>query len=234
MVSAEELATVAAPEATATWFPVKHSVVIDTVQKTLESSGFSINKAQYALSRADARMFATLDLISTLAEGVSLAVGIRNSVDKSLPLGFCAGNRVFVCDNLAFRSELLVTRKHTRFGAVRFEEAIALATKALQQFKEVETKRIERLRSLELGDRQADSILLRAFEQGVVSNRLLPTVIKEWRNPSFEDFKERTAWSLLNSFTTAMGGRMQTNPQQFAGLTMRLHELFDRELQLAV
>src|SRR4051812_22884309 len=68
------------------------------------------------LSRGDARLFATVDLGSPLATGVTLAVGIRNSFDKSLPLGFVAGNRVFVCDNLAFRSDLSVKRKHTRFG----------------------------------------------------------------------------------------------------------------------
>lgn len=40
---------------------------------------------------------------------------------------------VFVCYNLAFRSELLVRRKHTRFGHTRFVEAIAQAVGTLEQ-----------------------------------------------------------------------------------------------------
>ncbi len=230
VVTREELDRVEAPSPTETWFPVKHSLVIDTVRESLQASGFQVERSQFALSRGDARLFATMDLASPLAAGVHLAVGIRNSTDKSLPLGFVAGARVFVCDNMAFRSELLVTRKHTRNGATRFQEAICQATQALVQFREVEGQRIRRYQHLELADVKADSVLLRAYEQDVVSHRLLPQVIKEWRTPSFPEFAGRTAWSLLNAFTTALGGRLRTNPQQFAALTIRLQDLLDREL----
>ena len=228
-VTREELDLIEAPAPTATWFPVRHSLVIDTVSKSLESAGFRAERTQFALSRGDARLFATMDLASPLAVGVNLAVGIRNSTDKSLPLGFVAGARVFVCDNMAFRSELLVSRKHTRFGATRFDEAICQATKSLVQFREVESQRIRRFQHLELSDVRADSVMLRAYENGVVSHRLLPRVIREWRRPSFSEFANRTAWSLLNAFTTALGGRLRTNPQQFAALTVRLQDLLDRE-----
>src|SRR4051794_40060146 len=116
-VERPELDRIEPPPATASWFPVKHATVIDTVGGALTGAGFEIRAAKYALSRGDARLFATMDLATPLSTGVSLAVGVRNSVDKSLPLGFVAGSRVFVCDNLAFRSELLVRRKHTRNGA---------------------------------------------------------------------------------------------------------------------
>src|SRR4051794_22782675 len=144
-------------------------------------------------------MFATMDLATPLGSGVALAVGIRNSTDKSLPLGFCAGSRVFVCDNLAFRSELLVRRKHTRNGRDRFEEAICRAVDSLGVFREQEAERIGRLRRTELSDQAAESWMLRGYERGIVSHRLLPRLIKEWRQPSFEEFRERTLWSLFNA-----------------------------------
>src|SRR5205823_2560781 len=152
-----------------------------------------------------------------------------NSTDKSLPLGFCAGNRVFVCDNLCFRSELLVNRKHTRFGQERFAEAICRAVQSLHQFKVAEAARIRRFQLLGLTDTQAESLMLRGYEQGIVSHRLLPRVIKEWRTPSCGDFEPRTVWSLLNAFTTSLGERQRTNPQQFAALTIRLQDLLGRE-----
>jgi hypothetical protein len=62
-------------------------------------------------------------------------VGVRNSVDKSFPLGFCAGARVFICDNLAFRSELLVKRPHTINGERRFNQAIAEAVSQLSSLR---------------------------------------------------------------------------------------------------
>src|SRR4051794_8252681 len=100
-VERSELDTVEAPPATATWFPLKHAQVLDRVSETLQQAGFAIKNTRLALSRSDARFFGTLDLTTTVASGVSLAVGVRNSTDKSFPIAFCAGRRVFICDNLA-------------------------------------------------------------------------------------------------------------------------------------
>lgn len=230
LVDRADLDQVEAPPATDSWFPVKHATVADTVAQALTAAGFQVRSAKYALSRGDARLFSTMDLATPLGSGVSLAVGVRNSTDKSLPLGFVAGSRVLVCDNLAFRSELLVRRKHTRFGQERFAEAICKAVQSLAQFKETEAARIRHFRSCEVQDVQAESLMLRAYEQDVVSHRLLPRVIKEWRVPSFEEFRERTLWSLFNAFTTVLGERAKSNPQQFASLTIRLQDLLDREV----
>src|SRR4051794_20083672 len=131
-VSRSELALVPTPEPTATWFPVGHARFVDTVSSTLANCGFSISRERYALARDDGRLFGTLDLDVPILSDVSLAVGIRNSLDKSFPLGFCAGSRVFVCDNLAFRSELLVRRKHTKFGGDRFAEEINRSVQTLK------------------------------------------------------------------------------------------------------
>ena len=46
-------------------------------------------------------------------DGMSLAMGFRNSIDKSMPLGICAGVTVFVCDNLALSGDFIKFRKHT-------------------------------------------------------------------------------------------------------------------------
>ena len=191
------------------------------------SSGFAVPRAQFGLARTDARMFATLDLTSELAPGVTLSVGVRNSTDKSFPLGFAAGSRVFVCDNLAFRSDILVTRKHTRFGRQRFEGEIVRAVVTLGAFQQHEARRVLALQSHELPDERAEALMLRAFEAGVASHRSLPAVIAEWREPSFDAFRPRTGWSLLNAFTTALGGRAKSNPQEYARTTMRLGGMID-------
>jgi hypothetical protein len=134
-----------------------------------------------------------------------LAVGIRNSIDKTFPLGFCAGSRVFVCDNLAFLTELLGTRKHTRFGGERFQEAIAQGVQRLPQFIAGEAETIDTMLHAPLHPELADSLILRSYEQGIISHRILPAVIKAWRfrPPKFED---ETLWSLFNAFTSALRG----------------------------
>jgi hypothetical protein len=40
-------------------------------------------------------------------------LGLRNSHDKSLPIGIAFGSRVIVCDNLALSADHVIRRKHT-------------------------------------------------------------------------------------------------------------------------
>jgi len=215
-------------EGTSTWFPTPHKTVLETVEGSLTNAGFSIRKSQFALSADNAQFFATLDLASPIVEGVSLAVGVRNSVDKVFPIGMTAGSRVFVCDNLSFNSEIYVSKRHTRFGMNRFDEGISKSIVALAQFQQVEAKRIEHYQACELTEQQAASCLLHAYEQGILSSTLLPQAIAEWRKPSFSAFEPRTAWSLFNAGTFAMKAR-ESNPTKFTLLTMKLYGLIDAE-----
>ena len=232
-VERSALALVPTPPATATYFPVGHETCVATVERALTDAGFAIRSSRFALARNDARLFATMDLEAALATGVTLAVGIRNSLDKSFPLGWVAGHTVFVCSNLSFRSELSVKRKHTKFGHERFGEAIRHAIGNLVQFRAHEAGRIKRLQEAEIDDRFAESLMLRAFEQQLVSHRVLPEVIAQWRKPDFEEFSERSAWSLMNAFTTVLRPRFKSNAQAFASQTMRLGGLFDAALGIA-
>ena len=224
-VTRDQLLAIAAPPATETWFPLKHSTVLDRTCETLEGAGFGIDSMQLSVARADARFFGTLRLTNRITPEVSLAVGIRNSNDQSFPIGFCVGERTFVCDNLAFHSEIVISRKHTRFGETRFQEAMSRAVLGLHQFQASAAQRIAALNVWELTDDQANSLILQSFEAGIVSNRLLPVVIREWRRPPIEDFRPRTGWSLLNAFTTALKARQESNPQQAALQTIRLQRL---------
>jgi hypothetical protein len=84
-VSREELAVLPCPPPTKTWAPVNHARVLDTALGTLREAGYSIEKACFGLSGGDDRFFGTLDLSTPLTPDgtVTLAVGIRNSVDKT-------------------------------------------------------------------------------------------------------------------------------------------------------
>jgi hypothetical protein len=223
----EELRAYRAPAPEGRWYPVSHVRVVETVKTTLQEAGYDIRKEQYGLMRGGGRFFGTLDLGTSIASGVTLAVGIRNSLDKSFPLGFCAGNRVFVCDNLAFRSELLVRKKHTLNGERNFVKSIASAVSALTSFKKTEAERIQRFTHTPLSPDFADALILRAYERGILGAHQLPKVIHEWRNPSHEEFVPRTVWSLFNAFTSAMRERAAIQPHAFAVQTVQLNGLLD-------
>jgi hypothetical protein len=227
LCSIEELRALPTPAPQGRWHPVAHADVLDAVTGTLEAAGYAVQGRRLAVAREGRRFFGTLDLASPLSEGVTLAVGIRNSTDKSFPLGFCAGSRVFVCDNLAFNAELLVKRKHTRLAVGRWNNEIAAAVQKLPSFAKAEERRIARMKYTELSDDQALALLVRAMEQSIIAAPVLPKVLAEWRDPKHDygTGERPTAWKLLNCFTTVLGPRAVKAPAEYAGQTIRLNAL---------
>lgn len=234
LVAHDELRSCETPPPEGRWHPVPHVTVLDTVRETLRGAGYAVKAERLALARHDARFFGVLDLEAPLAAGVALSVGVRNSVDKSFPLGFAAGSRVFVCDNLAFRSELLVRRKHTANGLKAFGVAIATAVAGLASFRLVETERIRAMADTVLTPERASHVILTALRRGIISALHLPKVCAAWEHPPHADFAPRTAWSLFNAFTEALKPRAVSAPQAFVAQTIRLNGLMLPEAASAV
>ena len=53
-------------------------------------------------------------------------------------------------------------------------------------------------------------------------------MLKEWREPSHDEFRPRTAWSLFNAFTEA---HKSVNPHTAVRRGEALYGLFDTETQ---
>ena len=225
LATLDELRACKTPLPEGRWHPVSHVTVLNTVTETLRGAGYVIKSEKYALARSDARFFGVLNLETPLAQGVGLSVGVRNSVDRSFPLGFAAGSHCFVCDNLAFRAELLVRKKHTVNGMKAFGTAIAGAVASLTSFKEAEELRIKRMAEMELTPADASHVILQAYRRGIISSLQLPLVCKAWEEPPHADFAPRTAWSLFNAFTEVLKPRAISAPQQFVSSTIRLNGL---------
>jgi len=230
-VTREELLAVKAPAPTASWFPLTQGQILQRVEEQLVAAGFTPTGARYALSRGDHRFFGVIDTQSALGSGITLAIGVRNSTDKSMPLGFIAGHHVRGCSNRAFRSEILVIRKHTKHGELRFAEAMAKAIQRLSQFQEEETLRMRRLQETLLVPECRDSLILEAFHQGIISARQLPAVIYQSRTPEIDYGSDvNSASTLMQAFTWILQDVLKSNPQRFAAATMRLQHLLDTRL----
>src|SRR5207245_7555427 len=60
------------------------------------------------------------------------ALGLRTGNNKTMSLQICAGYRVFVCDNLAFRGDLIaLKRKHT--SGLNLKEELTLSVLRFQE-----------------------------------------------------------------------------------------------------
>jgi hypothetical protein len=225
LVTKGDLELIPAPPPTDTWFPIRHIEVLESVEEMIQEASFCIKACHFSVSKQNKRFFGVLDLMSDLADGVSLSVGIRNSNDKTFPIGFCIGNRTFVCDNLAFSSEVVISKRHTRNSENRFREGMASAVGQLSSYQRLEAKRIELLQKKPLSETQAESLILRAWEKKLIGTRKLRPLLDEWRNPTFEDFEPRTAWSMLSAYTYIAKGRQLRFPHRAAYEVMQFQNL---------
>ncbi len=223
--SESDVFAVSTPDATETWQPVPHSRLIASVQQAVELSGFTIAQREYGLFNDGARMFGVWALTNhENAPDYQLAIGLRNSHDKRFPAGLAVGSRVFVCDNLAFSSEIVVARKHTSRILQDLDRLVLEAVGRVGEARQMQDVRIAAYKNRELSALEAHDLLIRSVDAGVMANSYIPKVLDEYRNTEHEEFAPRTAWSLFNAYTEVFKG---TNPLDLPARTTRLHGLLD-------
>lgn len=115
-------------------------------------------------------------------------------------------------------------RKHTRFINRDLPQLVERSIGLLLEKWHDQDKRIEAYKQHEIHDLDAHDLIIRACDVGVCSNRLIPAVLHEWREPVHEEFHPRTIWSLMNSFTEAL---KDSDLNQLSMRTEALHGLLD-------
>jgi hypothetical protein len=191
------------PEGTPTHTVVPHSTIVETLIEALGLRHIVVVRDEYAVSSDGHRLFGVLE-VDQEHTGVRLAVGLRNSHDKTFSLAMTVGYRVFVCDNLAFHGDFTpLTRKHSKnFDHI---EVIDYAVGKMQRHFEPMKRTIDVWQAFELSDARAKAVIYDAFIAGrlPVTRRLAPLVHEHYFRPSQPEFMPRTMWSLGNAFTSA-------------------------------
>ena len=228
-VNREELAKVATPRPTETWTPISHLNLVSTVEYALRTAGLKIASQVHSLSHDGDRYFGLTEVRGTKnPEDYAWVLGLRNSHDKRFPAGIVAGASVFVCDNLSFSGEVRLSRKHTVHLQRDLPQLAMRAVGRLMECWHKQGQRIDAYKDYRLGDLVAHDLVVRAVDVGACPNRLIPSVLQEWRKPSHPEFEDRSAWSLFNGFTEVLKGNLPELPRR----TEVLHALFDTQVGL--
>lgn len=153
---------------TETWKPIHHGLLIDHLQHAVLDAGMSIEKREYSLSNDGGKMFG-LWQIGKVDATMAHMVGIRNSMNKTMAIGLAAGDKVFVCDNLAFSGELVTFRRHTKNSLDELQDlcnqAIIQIASKLRAFAEWHKK----LKTYTLRRVQAELLTFKAMETGAIN-----------------------------------------------------------------
>ncbi|MBP6965780.1 MAG: DUF932 domain-containing protein [Armatimonadetes bacterium] len=225
-----DLAAVPVPVETDSYVPVPHGRFLEEVELHVPRFGLTVTEARYALARDGMQMFAVL----TCSNGdehadYALAIGVRNSYDRSLCAGLVAGSHVFCCDNLAFSGEAAVARKHT---AHVFRDLPDLIYRMLSKVASLQGRihaEVAAMKARELLPEKADHLIVEAIRRRALPASNLPRVLDAWDRPRHEEFMPRTAWSLYNAFTETAKSR---SPRAQVEGTLRLTRAFRDLLSL--
>ncbi len=203
LVGRQELLALPTPPPTATHKTVPHATLVGSLIESLGMRGIEVVRDQYAVTPDGMRLFGALE-INQEHNGVRLALGLRNSHDKTLSLGMTVGYRVFVCDNLAFVGDFMaVARKHTKH--LDLTDVLDQGVSKMQRGFAPMKRRIDAFRDFEIVDLVAKDIIYRAFIEDELDapKHLAKHVHKAYFEPPHPEFKPRTLWSVENAFTAA-------------------------------
>lgn len=219
------------PAPTDTYHPIPHVRVVELAERTLRAMNYEVRDRTLGLSSDGFKMFGLFDLQTPIAEGVNLSVGVRNSHDKTLAGGLVAGERVLVCDNLAFSGEIKVSRRHTKKIEDELGWLFYLAVGQLKAHVERASERVKALRRLAVSDREMNDLLVRAAKERAIVWTEIPKVLRCWEEPPYDDFAPRTGWSALNAFTDCYRSRFEENPELATQRTIAMNGLFQRLIE---
>jgi uncharacterized protein DUF932 len=226
LVGRQELRNLPTPEATDTHVPIPHARVVEVLMKGLGNRHLSVVKDEYAVTPDGMRMFGALTL-DVEKSGVRVALGLRNSHDKSFSLALTVGFRVFVCDNLAFMGDFqaVIRKKHTKNFDI--EETMAVALEKMQNGFEPIGNRIDVWKGFELSDGDAKGIIYDAFigDQLDAPKHLAKDVHRFYFDPQYDEFRPRTLWSIQNAFTSSF---KELDPIPRMRATAKLGEFFNQ------
>jgi hypothetical protein len=220
-ISYDDLRAVKTPDGTESHIPVPHHEIVELMRYTLGFHQHEIAEEHHAVTPDGTRYFGLLSLRSPYSEYTD-TLGLRNSHDKSFPIGIAFGSRCFVCDNLAFIGDHVIRRKHTVKARRELPALLTDIVRPLQDQRIAQNQRLLCYQGVPLNDAQADHAILTMYRRDVIGVQRIADVVRQWETPE-HDWGGKTAWRLFNAATFALEGKVAERP----AITKELHQVLD-------
>lgn len=220
-VDTRALAALQTPEPTHSHVPLPHFELVSMVKYALGYYGHEVVEEHHGVTEDGMRYFGLLSLRSNYGPYTD-TVGLRNSHDKTFPIGIAFGSRTFVCDNLAFIGDQVIRRKHTANSKRDLPGLVAEVIEPLRTQREAQFLTFERYKTTPLLQHQADHAIMELYRREVINVQRIADVAREWEEPT-HDWGDKTAYRLFNAATFALTGKVAENPSS----TRMLHTVID-------
>jgi Domain of unknown function (DUF932) len=217
----DDLRAIQTPSGTDTHVPIPHHELVQLVRYTLGFFGHEITEEAHSVTPDGDRYFGLMSLRSPYGDYTD-TLGLRNSHDKSFPIGIAFGSKVFVCDNLAFIGEHVIRRKHTVKARRELPGLVTEIVQPLQAQRIAQNGKLLTYKAAALTDEAADHAIMDMYRKDIIGVQAIGHVLKAYEEPP-HDWGDRTAWRLFNAATFALAGKVAERPD----LTKQLHQVID-------
>lgn len=225
-ISFEQLATVATPEKTESFQPIGHAYLVDQMREAIARAGYNVKEEEHALARMGQRYFGGFVITGKNLDATDrqLVLGLRNAHDKSFAASVCIGNRMIVCENLCFASDIKLARKHTTNIMRDIPRVLGEAVgRLVSHFTDMQN-RIENYKTFELVEDEAAGLIVKLADAKAIPAREVYPIMQQFRTPNHPEFNGHTLWSLYNGVTECLkGGDLSKLPAR----TMTMQSVFD-------
>jgi hypothetical protein len=217
------------PEQTESYMPVTHGELIDFIREKMDVKNYKIVNERYSTNKNGAQMFGEMAIEANDSD-MRMAIGFRNSLDKSLPVGFVAGTQVIVCSNLMLSGDIKQVRRHTLNISKDLTEKFSFIEERLDTtFKGIKQD-VDRFKGIELPYEKAaelfGKILMR--DSNVATVQQATKAIDLFKNP-LHDFGNTDMWGFYNAFTEAF---KEAHPWRAPQNYLNLHKFVKREFNM--
>jgi hypothetical protein len=218
LLDEQALYAVELPLKTQSYTPVPHIVLTDILSEALDKRNLDVQKKRFTANDNGQQMFSVWE-VGSPENGQYMNIGFRNSYDKSLAVGLCAGSTVIVCSNLMFKGDIKVMRKHTNGVFKELKDIVNTVVESAEvQFLNI-VKDVEEMKLRPMDRRQMAELAGRMFiEDGILTSTQL-SILKNEVYFS-EHFKEATQWDFYNHCTEAL---KTCTPKQLMQKHIQLH-----------
>jgi hypothetical protein len=221
LVTLDQLRAVPVPSATESHMPLPHIDLVSMVKYALGYFGHEVVEEHHAIDYDGMRYFGLMTLRSPYSDYAD-TVGLRNSNDRTFPIGIAFGSQVFVCSNLAFVGDHVIKRKHTANSKRDLPGLVAEVIEPLQAQRIAQNQKLLHYQASPISDAVADHAIMEMYRRDVIGVQRIADVHEQWQNPTHE-WGSKTAWRLFNAATFALAGKVTERPD----LTRQLHTVID-------
>lgn len=210
-ISSNAIDNVPVPPHTDSYTPIPHRQLMHLAMSAFTSQGFDIEKPTHQIHKKKGRFVSTFSVSGgglPKDKDLDWMVGLMNSYDKSYPVTFLFGGRVFVCSNGMIVADHKLKTRHTLNVWDRIPGLITQTVAAFGETISKAQERNNRLREIRVDDRRMiDSFAMEVCRQGLLPETKAVAYANEIHNPSFDyGVKENTLWNIHNAYThTAKG-----------------------------